>query len=435
MLGTAGWAKMGEDDLLAAAESCAVAIRDAEAELLVLAYQWTIRHDPGRLDPAEAGKPGREKAKHYGGEGTPRVCEFAAAAFGARIGRSPSAAAQLMADSLDLHHRLTEHWHRVENGEVRASYARFVATRTRDLTAEEAAYVDAAVAESADGRIPWSRFERLVEAKVAQAAPELAREKEERARRATFAKKLRGEANGMGSYLIRADLATIDQIDATVHSYTTAIAEDFPDLTQDERRVEAVRQLLTPVADPSVKPADHAPVVHLHVHTCAGPDATGIARVEGHGPVTETWVREVLGPVARFKIQPVLDLAGQAPVDAYEIPDRHRQAVHLMTPADTFPYASCLSRDQQVDHTIPLDQGGVSGVGNYGPMTQRHHRIKTHAQGWQVRQPFPGIYIWRDSHGGFHLVEHTGTRRIPGARRKPLVVELYRPMPSLALAS
>ena len=69
-----------------------------------------------------------------------------------------------------------------------------------------------------------------------------------------------------------------------------------------------------------------------------------------------------------------------------------------MTPADTFPYASSLSRKKQVDHTVPYDQGGETGVGNYGPMTTRHHRIKTHG-GWQVQQPFPGIYVWRDPHG------------------------------------
>ena len=106
-------------------------------------------------------------------------------------------------------------------------------------------------------------------------------------------------------------------------------------------------------------------------------------------------------------------------MDAYEIPERHRQAVHLITPADTFPYATSLSRNKQVDHTVPHDRGGASGVGNYGPMTTRHHRIKTHARGWQVKQPYPGIYVWRDPHGAFYLVDHTGTRRLPAGRRWP----------------
>ena len=120
----------------------------------------------------------------------------------------------------------------------------------------------------------------------------------------------------------------------------------------------------------------------------------------------------------RFKITPVIDLAGQTPVDAWEIPDRHRQAVHLMTPADTFPFSPSTSRTMQIDHTEPYvpkrsrrdHAGGQSRVGNYGPMTTTHHRIKTHG-GWQVKQPFPGIYLWRDPHGAFYLVDHTGTRK------------------------
>jgi hypothetical protein len=91
-----------------------------------------------------------------------------------------------------------------------------------------------------------------------------------------------------------------------------------------------------------------------------------------------------------------------------------------MTPADIFPFASSLSRKKQVDHTVPHDQGGESGIGNYGPMTIPHHRIKTHG-GWQVKQPFPGIYVFRDPLGAFYLVDHTGTRRLRGATPRDLV--------------
>src|SRR4051812_35906320 len=42
----AALAEMGEDDLLAAAEACAETIRHAEVELLRIAYQWAIVHDP-----------------------------------------------------------------------------------------------------------------------------------------------------------------------------------------------------------------------------------------------------------------------------------------------------------------------------------------------------------------------------------------------------
>ena len=82
-----------------------------------------------------------------------------------------------------------------------------------------------------------------------------------------------------------------------------------------------------------------------------------------------------------------------------------------MTPADTFPFASSLSRKKQVDHTIPYDEGGETGVGNYGPMTTSHHRIKTHGR-WQVQQPFPGSTSGATGTARYYLVDHTGTRRV-----------------------
>ena len=88
-----------------------------------------------------------------------------------------------------------------------------------------------------------------------------------------------------------------------------------------------------------------------------------------------------------------------------------------MTPADTFPHSPNISRSQQIDHTIAYQHGaaakgaGQSRVGNYGKLHVLHHRIKTFA-GWQVQQPFPGIYLWRDPFGAHYLVDHTGTRRL-----------------------
>ncbi len=100
-----------------------------------------------------------------------------------------------------------------------------------------------------------------------------------------------------------------------------------------------------------------------------------------------------------------------------------------MTPADTFPYSTSLHPDQ-LDHTVPYQHlpyqnqpcqhrpdavgAGQSRLGNYGPMTTPHHRLKTHGR-WTVTQPFPGIYLWRDPHGATYLVDHTGTRALTRA--------------------
>ncbi len=281
MLGTTVLDGMGEEELLAFASACANTERDAQIGQLRVAYQWAIVHPADQLDSEESSKPGREKSRHYGGDGTPEVCEFAAAELGARLGISTYAAEKLMADALDLQLRSGDLWDRVERGEVRASYARHVVDRTRLLPQRQAVWVANKVARSADGRIPWSRFVRQVEAKVAQADPRAAREREEKARRATFAKRLRSEAFGMGSYLIRAPLPIIDQIAASHGAYSEAIKDQFPELTDDERDVHAFPMLVTPGSDQdATKLADGAPVVNLYLHGYPGEP---MLRLEGHG--------------------------------------------------------------------------------------------------------------------------------------------------------
>ena len=105
-----------------------------------------------------------------------------------------------------------------------------------------------------------------------------------------------------------------------------------------------------------------------------------------------------------------------APVDAYEIPDRMRRAVHLRTPADTFPYSSNTTGDVDLDHTDPYHPTPASRserhwstrMGNLAPLGRFGHRIKTHGH-WTLKQPFDGIHLWRDPHGQIYLVDHTGS--------------------------
>ena len=108
---------MSDEQLLEFVEEQHLAARRAEVEILRGAYQWAVIHNPERLSRAESGKPGREKAKRLGGPGTPEVSEHAAAAFGARLQRSPFAARRLIADALDIYLRLPELASRVEDGE------------------------------------------------------------------------------------------------------------------------------------------------------------------------------------------------------------------------------------------------------------------------------------------------------------------------------
>jgi hypothetical protein len=427
---------MSEAELLQHADLLASTQRRCEAEILLVARQHALINNADTIDPWQAKIPGGERAMRFGGEGTPLVAEFSPATLAARLGLSTYAGRGLMADALDLAQRLPQLWERVQALEVKASYARLVARKTRDLTSEQAAYVDERVVESADGRIPWSRFEVLVEASVKAADPVAAAQAEEAEHRRQFANPTHSDEHGMRGFYIRGPFATIAKLDAAVAFYATVLAHLGDTSSEDERRVKAVLILANPVAAVDLLKAfrasvvsssgeDAAPVVDwsrflpavtVYVHLYGEADSDGIARIEGSGPLTEAWIRDHLGRDAKLTIRPLLDIEGQAPVDAYEIPDRHRQAVHLMTPADTFPHSPNTSRSQQIDHTVPFRDEVAEGtcqsrVGNYGPMTVLHHRIKTHGR-WQVQQPFPGIYLWRDPFGALYLVDHTGTRRV-----------------------
>ena len=348
---------LSEEQILERAAVCARGMLRAGAELLLLAYEWAVAHPVDRLDPAEAGKPGRERATILGGPGTPEVTEFAAAEFGARIGRTSHHGRKLMAGALDIRIRLPLLWGRVRALEVRDSYALYVAERTRELSVEEAGWVDQEVAEAADGRIPWTHFEALVAGKVAAAAPKLAKEKEERAAAATYARALRpragDETHGIGTFVVRAPLPVIEALETAVNTLAHRLQEQLPEPAGpddetpgiDELRVQAIALLASPTVvdrapvDGETDLRDLLPAVELTVHLYGGSRAVSpehgeldrVARIDGWGPVTESWLRDVLGRYARFVVRPVLDLEGLAPVEAYEIPERHRRAVQQIS--------------------------------------------------------------------------------------------------------
>ena len=121
-------------------------------------------------------------------------------------------------------------------------------------------------------------------------------------------------------------------------------------------------------------------------------------------------VRELLGH-RRVRVLPVLDLAGEVSVDAYEIPERLRAQVQFRDGYSVFPFDSRRARGCDLDHTIPWRGSGPPGqtrASNLGALGRRSHRAKTHG-GWQVRQPRPGVFEWTSPLGYRYRVDHRGT--------------------------
>ncbi len=176
--------------------------------------------------------------------------------------------------------------------------------------------------------------------------------------------------------------------------------------------------LLDALRDIDLTPLAPKIVLHVHLHEAALHTGTGVARVEGFGPVTLGKLAELLRGCA-IKVQPVKDLSSRVRYTAYEHPESLRDQVHLVTGGDYWPWATSTSRAVDLDHPIPYDHGtdgrqpppDQTGPHNCGPLGRRHHRWKTHA-GYRSRQCGEGRYVWLTPHGLGFLIDHTGTHSI-----------------------
>ncbi len=318
------------------------------------------------------------------------------------------------------------------------------AEATRHLAVETVAVVDRRIARYAHS-LSWGRIEAIIAACWLECDPEAAAEADAAAQASlgVWVKDQPSEP-GTGEIFIRAEAPDAIWFDATVDRTADGLGLLGDPRSKDARRAAAVGILARPqatldlfaeVAEATGQPtpetarsprADTRPDVTLYVHLTDEALVTGqgVARVEGSGPVTVDRVRSWLGH-ANVVVKPVIDLNDQVPVDAYEIPDRIREAVHLAIPVDCFPYATSTRRTGDIDHTIAFvkpDEGGPpgqTGLGKLGPITRFHHRVKTHGD-WHVAQPFTGVFVWRTPHGRYLLVDHTGTHRaLPAAPPMP----------------
>src|SRR5690349_17624088 len=86
------------------------------------------------------------------------------------MGMSRGSVVDLVADALDLRHRLPNLWQRMVAGFVKPWVARKVAVRTRMLSFEAAALVDESIAPLVD-TVPLGRLLRLVDAEILKADP------------------------------------------------------------------------------------------------------------------------------------------------------------------------------------------------------------------------------------------------------------------------
>jgi hypothetical protein len=451
---------------LAVAEANEHALITAESRRLHIAAHWADLH-PG---DAITNSPirGAEHAVRLGGDGTPTVAEFAPGELGCVLRLSDGAAGKLIADALDLRHRLKLTWAAASAGQVPAYQGRYLASATRHLSLEQAGRVDARMAPSL-GAVSFGRLQTLVDAAIIEADPAGAEQRAAAAAEERFVQLGRSSEHGLKMIIARAAAGDAIWFKATIDRIADILAQQGDPDPVEVRRSKAIGILAQPAHalqllhrhqhdpwDGPTEPADSnqqsdpepaeddidvdhgeahqslqisplqvntdrarpRAIVYVHLSIEALTAGTGIARVEGVGPIALSRLHMLLGGHCQIHLKPVIDLpAGHIPIDCYEIPASLREQLLLRYPADVFPYANTISRSVDIDHTIAYltpDKGGPPGqtrIGNLGPHIRYHHRIKTHG-GWQVCQPEPGTWLWRSPHQRIYLVNPSGTHPI-----------------------
>ncbi len=433
-----------------------------------VAAHWAVLHG----EPAGE----RDPMVEPGGEGTPAVREFCLPELAMARETHMVTTRNLVADVLDLQHRLPDTWVKVETLECEPWVARRVAALSRNVPAATIAVVDRAVAAAITGHAPGTVI-ALAEAMVIRADPEAHAMRREAERHRRYAALSRSDEFGYRKLIARVDAGDAVLLDAFLERIADILtARHGHDHNRDELRALALGWLARPVdllqlllehTEPDDDLPDHdmpdddmpdddmpegedpdggvrrpvwAPshlerllgrlaelstrqlaalrgkaTLFVHVDATSLAQQAGMVRVEGQGPMLVGSLVELLGH-ADVSLQPVIDLNQHVRVDRYEHHSSLKDQVWLQTSGDVFPFSprTAVRDGVDFDHVAPYDPHGPPGqTGTHNSgPLRRRHHRWKTHGGYRCRQAGPGRHLWQTPHGLCFLVDHTGTHRL-----------------------
>ncbi len=417
-----------------------------------------------------------------GGDGTPEISEFAALEIAALWSEGVEGVDGRIREALDLRHRFPGLWNRVMDAELPVWVAAKITGKAARLDRRAAASLDVYVLPMV-GAVPIPRLLQAVDGLVAKLTPADEAEEmraDDRVRRGVWVTQRPDDrATTVASLSAVLDAPDADAVEQQVRRIARILAQGGDRRGLDARRAAALGVLAHParalqilqasILDelptgvgeswgpcPAAGQAGHLcgritvdperllPAAQVVVHLTdaalaarrgvterdiGGRDAgrttrDDVARVERIGPVLVDWLADLLAH-HRVSVRPVLDAEAITPVDSYEIPGRMREAVSYRQPYDCFPGSTRRTwHGCDLDHTEPYKVGGPPGqtsLDNLSPISRRAHRAKTHG-GWRLRQPIPGVLIWRSPHGYTYLVTAGHSIRIGSPHERAHIV-------------
>ncbi|MGN6160796.1 MAG: HNH endonuclease signature motif containing protein, partial [Marmoricola sp.] len=374
----------------------------AAVDLLVAAVDWAEAHvtsDPGDAAGWTDKKLYSEGVALLGGAGVPMIAEFAPLEFAGRLGWSIEAARQLIADGLELKHRLPRLWGLVLEQVVPVRVARHIATCTTDLTVEAVKQADRLVCADPQ-RVGKVKAEQLVDEIRLWFDPDRAADDEAKALATRGVWKHPGRNPATTEMTLILDSPDAYRFDKTVADIAAILKAlgDTEDL--DTRRARAVGILADPQTAVDLLHGEHSArsrltsptlFVHISEDSLARPGTTP-AVIEKLGAVSTDLLGEWLSG-STVIVRPVLDLARADTVPDHDPPAWMRELVIQRDAHCVFPGCARDSRACDLDHIEPYDTGGPTTPTNLAPLCRRHHRAKTHADYHYQRHP-DGTYQW-----------------------------------------
>ncbi|NYG54598.1 HNH endonuclease signature motif containing protein [Nocardioides perillae] len=405
--------------------------RTADARLMYAACAWADLHPADALDEATvAGTYGDTALKVAGAYG-PGVTEFAVAEFATRLGRSTTAGAAYLGQSLVCRHLLPRLWDAVQAHRVDGWRARLVARMVlgKDLTPEAAGWVDRHVTPVAQ-TIGATTLERLVAEALARFMPdeaELAQAEAREQRRFEVhlqgrpADDLTGTVDASGCFDLPDGLTIHDAVveekqrlralgataesgplsaqallnlvvrgsdGASTQGTLDLVTADGGRAASPDERVETPEAGAPQPGSPGRSRQRRRYLLHLHLSDAvlrtsmfpgrlrAGDGAVGRVE-ETRAPVSATAIRDWLttagidGVAPHVTVLPVIDLAEAVHTEAYEVPRRLRTQTALIHLACVFPWCGRAARRCDHDHTVPYnptDPAGEADEATNGPV-------------------------------------------------------------------
>jgi hypothetical protein len=411
--------------VLAAVREARAAADREEVRILELALDWAGMHEP---DPSD--HLGFESAVLIAGEGTPEVGEFCASELATALHISTDTGSALIAQALELAHRLPRVWARVRAGDLPPWRARRIADHTICLPVEGAEYVDRHVAGFAH-RVGIAQLDRLVEEALVRFDPEKAEQRRLAAADNRHVHVYADQVDFDGTVHVDADLDLADalDLDAALSEGAAHLAELGCTDSLDARRAHALGELARGT-DPTLPLPGREVVLTVHVSDAAIDDSDShdgihLARVENTRSFVSvdqvrTWCGE---PGTTITVKPVLDLNEHLSGSAYETPGRLVEQSALVDQTCVFPWCTRPARRADCDHVIPHGEGGSTCSCNIARLCRRHHRLKTHTA-WRYTVLERGSYRWTSPHGYQFIRDRDGTLDVTPSDSRRQAAEL-----------